>query len=72
MDFAPPFSWGIPSRSSSPSGSPDLTPRLGHVFFTNSGFEAVETALKMAIAYHRVRGEGQRTRFIGRERVITA
>src|SRR5207249_4699102 len=36
--------------------------------FTNSGSESVETALKMAIAYHRVRGEGQRTRLIGRER----
>ncbi|MDP1789413.1 MAG: aminotransferase class III-fold pyridoxal phosphate-dependent enzyme, partial [Methylibium sp.] len=41
---------------------------LEKVFFTNSGSEAVETALKMALAYHRVRGEGQRTRLIGRER----
>jgi beta-alanine--pyruvate transaminase len=41
---------------------------LGKVFFTNSGSEAVDTALKIALAYHRVRGEGQRTRFIGRER----
>ncbi|TKD09013.1 MAG: aminotransferase class III-fold pyridoxal phosphate-dependent enzyme, partial [Mesorhizobium sp.] len=39
-----------------------------HVFFTNSGSESVETALKMAIACHRVRGEGSRTRLIGRER----
>jgi beta-alanine--pyruvate transaminase len=38
------------------------------VFFTNSGSESVDTALKIALAYHRVRGEGQRTRFIGRER----
>jgi len=41
---------------------------MNKVFFTNSGSESVETALKMAIAYHRVRGEGQRTRLIGRER----
>ena len=41
---------------------------LNHVFFTNSGSESVETALKMAIAYHRARGEGQRVRLIGREK----
>jgi beta-alanine--pyruvate transaminase len=41
---------------------------MSKVFFTNSGSESVDTALKMALAYHRVRGEGQRTRLIGRER----
>ncbi len=38
------------------------------MFFTNSGSEAVDTALKIALAYHKVRGQGQRTRLIGRER----
>ena len=47
----------------------ELTPAgLNKVFFTNSGSESVDTALKMALGYHRVRGEGQRTRLIGRER----
>ena len=46
-----------------------ITPTgMDHVFFVNSGSEAVDTALKIALAYHRVRGQGTRTRFIGRER----
>ena len=61
--------WRTRRRSSSPSKLVALAPAgLDKVFFTNSGSEAVDTALKMAIAYHRARGEGQRTRLIGRER----
>ncbi len=41
---------------------------MGRVFFTNSGSEAIDTALKIALAYHRLCGEGTRTRFVGRER----
>jgi beta-alanine--pyruvate transaminase len=43
-------------------------PGFKHVFFTNSGSESADTALKIALAYHRARGEGQRYRLIGRER----
>jgi beta-alanine--pyruvate transaminase len=45
-----------------------LPPDFGQVFYCNSGSEAVDSALKIALAYHRMRGEGQRTRLIGRER----
>ena len=69
MDFAPPFNMGHPKAFELAERLVELTPKgLDKVFFTNSGSESVETALKMAIAYHRVRGEGSRTRLIGRER----
>jgi len=69
MDFAPPFNMGHPKAFELAEELVKITPPgLNRVFFTNSGSESVETALKMAIAYHRVRGEGQRTRLIGRER----
>jgi beta-alanine--pyruvate transaminase len=69
LDFSPGFQMGHTPAF-------DLARRIAHfagrphdrVFFTNSGSEAVDTALKIAVAYHRVRGESSRTRIIGRER----
>ena len=69
LDFAPSFQMGHPKAFELARRIADLAPAgLDKVFFTNSGSESVETALKMAIAYHRARGEGHRTRLIGRER----
>ena len=69
LDFAPPFQMAHPKAFELAEKLVEITPQgLNKVFYTNSGSEAVETALKMAIAYHRVRGEGARTRLIGRER----
>jgi len=69
MDFAPPFQMAHPKAFELAERVAALTPAgLNKVFFTNSGSEAVETALKMALAYHRVRGDAARTRLIGRER----
>jgi len=69
LDYAPPFQMGHPKAFELAERLVKLLPKeLTKVFYTNSGSESVETALKMAIAYHRVRGEGQRTRLIGRER----
>ena len=69
MDFAPPFNMAHPKSFELATRLVAMAPKgLEKVFYTNSGSESVETALKMAIAYHRARGEGQRTRLIGRER----
>jgi beta-alanine--pyruvate transaminase len=69
MDYSPAFQMGHPKAFELASRVAALAPGdLDHVFFTNSGSEAVDTALKIAIAYHRLRGEGTRTRLIGRER----
>ena len=69
MDYAPAFQMGHPSAFELANRLVDLAPKgIEHVFYTNSGSESVETALKLAIAYHRARGEGARTRLIGRER----
>ena len=69
MDFAPVFQMGHPLAFELANEVVRwLPPGLDHVFFTNSGSESVDTALKIALAYHRIRGEGTRTRLIGRER----
>jgi beta-alanine--pyruvate transaminase len=69
MDFAPVFQMGHPGAFELANEVVRWLPAgLDHVFFTNSGSESVDTALKIALAYHRVRGEGTRTRLIGRER----
>ena len=69
MDFAPPFNMAHPKAFELAERLVELAPQgMNKVFFANSGSEAVDTALKMAIGYHRARGEGTRTRLIGRER----
>lgn len=69
LDFAPNFSMSSPLPFKLAERLAALAPGdLNRVFFSNSGSEAVDSALKIALAYHRVRGEGQRTRFIGREK----
>jgi beta-alanine--pyruvate transaminase len=69
LDYAPAFQMGHPIAFEFANRLVDVAPKgMDHVFFTNSGSESVETALKIAIAYHRARGEGSRTRLIGRER----
>ncbi|MGA2994676.1 aspartate aminotransferase family protein [Bradyrhizobium sp.] len=69
LDYAPPFQFGIPQAFELASRIADLAPKgLDHVFFCNSGSEAADTALKMALAYHQISGQGGRSRLIGRER----
>jgi beta-alanine--pyruvate transaminase len=69
MDFAPTFQMGHPIAFEFAERLARVAPPgFAHVFFTNSGSESVDTALKIALAYHRARGEAQRFRLIGRER----
>ena len=69
MDYAPPFQMGHPGAFALANELVKIAPAgLDHVFFTNSGSEAVDTALKIALAWHRARGDATRTRLIGRER----
>jgi beta-alanine--pyruvate transaminase len=69
LDYAPPFQYGVPAAFRLATEVAQMTPAgLNRILFSGSGSEAVESALKVAIQYHRVRGEGQRQRFVGRER----
>lgn len=67
LDYTSPFQFGHPPAFELANMLADIMPGdLNNIFFTNSGSEAVDTALKIAIAYHRLRGEGTRTRLVGR------
>jgi beta-alanine--pyruvate transaminase len=69
LDYSPAFQIGSPITFSFANRIAQLAPAdLSRVFFSNSGSEAVDSAIKIAIAYHRARGDGTRTRLIGRER----
>ncbi len=69
LDFAPNFQFAHPLAFELSSRIAELAPAdLDHVFFCNSGSEACDSALKIALAYHNVRGQGSRIRLIGRER----
>ena len=69
MDYAMAFQMGHPPVFQLAERLADMAPEnIDAVFFTNSGSESVDTALKIALAYHQARGEAARTRFVGRER----
>jgi len=68
-DYASPFGSATPGTFELAQKVARITPDpINHVFFVNSGSESIDTALKMCMAYHRARGEGQRTRFVSRDR----
>ena len=69
LDFAPAFQMGHPGAFELANALTKIAPAgLDHAFFTNSGSEAVDTALKIVLAYHRLKGDSQRTKIISRER----
>jgi len=69
LDYSPPFQFGNPQAFELARRVARLTPGdLNRVFFTGSGSEAIDTAMKIALMYHRCRGQSQRQRFVGRER----
>jgi len=68
-DYTSPFQTGQPASFALAAKLANILPEpFNHVFFTNSGSESIDTALKMVMAYHRARGDGQRIRFVSRER----
>ncbi|MEM7404920.1 MAG: aspartate aminotransferase family protein [Pseudomonadota bacterium] len=69
LDYTAPFQLGHPAAFEVARRVAQLTPTgLDHVFFANSGSESVDTAMKIALAYHFAKGQGQRQRFVSRER----
>ena len=72
LDFAHNFNQGHAIAFEAANRLTAMTPEFDHIFFTNSGSEAVDTALKIALAYHQARGEGQRRILVGVKRPITA
>ncbi|MFP6732175.1 MAG: aspartate aminotransferase family protein [Alphaproteobacteria bacterium] len=69
LDYAPPFQFGHPAAFELAQRLSTMLPdSIDHVFFCNSGSEAVETALKISLAYHRAKGDGRKVRFVGREK----
>jgi beta-alanine--pyruvate transaminase len=69
LDFGPPFQYSHPGAFELAAMLAEITPGdLNRVFLVNSGSEAVDTAMKIALLYHRARGDGERQRFVSRER----
>ena len=69
LDYSPPFQFGHPKQFELANRLAEIFPEgMNHVFFSNSGSEAVDSALKIALAYQRARGHSSKTRLIGRER----
>lgn len=69
LDYAPPFQYGVPKAFRLAAEVAAMTPAgLNRIFFGCSGSEAADTAMKIALQYHRAKGEAQRVRFVGRER----
>ena len=69
LDYSPPFQFGHPKQFELATRLAEIFPEgMNHVFFSNSGSEAVDSALKIALAYQRARGHSSKTRLIGRER----
>jgi beta-alanine--pyruvate transaminase len=69
LDYAPSFQMGHPIAFDFATALAKIAPEgLDRIFFTNSGSESADTALKIAMAYHRARGQGQRTKIVGREK----